>query len=236
MTYACSGVVIPPRCDKSWNNGEEIFLGKAVSQLGGEKQLANGIRELTDYEFHFAPTEVFKGASKQARELIVYTGHGMGDCSEPFIVGESYLVYVHTIDGHLKAWTATPEAVAGGTLNELRAIARGGRPDDLFGTIGTGSEYGSMKDRVSNKPLANVVVNAVGQHGARFSVITDEHGTYAFASLPSGRYQLEAASPFGLIHAQFPAYVVTTKRGGAGCRIDVFRPLEDHGLVRGLRK
>lgn len=90
MTHACSEVVIPPRCDKSWNDGEVVFLGKAVSQLGGEKQLANGVLELTDYEFHFAPAEVFKGASRQVRELIVYTGHGVGDCGGHVEGIESY--------------------------------------------------------------------------------------------------------------------------------------------------
>ena len=79
---------------------------------------------MTDYKFHFVPVEIFRGASKQAKELVVYTGHGMGDCSEPFMVGVSYLIYARTIDGRLKAG-GTPETMAGGTLRELRAIARG---------------------------------------------------------------------------------------------------------------
>lgn len=170
------------------------------------------------------------GNQRLATVLLLFL---VGDCNEPFIVGASYLVYARTIDGHLKAWIATPDAVAGGTLNELRTIARGRRPDDLFGTIGTGSEYGRRKDRLSNRPLPNVVVNAVGQHGAHFSTTTDEHGTYAFVCLPSDKYQIEAATPVGLIRAQFPAYIVTTKRSGAGCRIDVFRPLKDDGFVTG---
>ena len=175
MVDACSSVVIIPRCDNSWRDGELIFLGKAVARLGGETARDNGMVELTDYEFHFAPVEIFRGASREAKELVVYTGHGGGDCSEPFLVGISYLVDARTIDGRLKAG-GIPAAMAGGTLRELRRIVNGGRVDDLFGTIGIGSEYGRMEDRIESKPLGNVVVRAVGQHGASFSATTDENG------------------------------------------------------------
>jgi len=231
MMDACSTVVIIPRCDQSWRNGEVVFLGKAVAQLGGETPRGNGIVELTDYEFHFAPVEIFRGASKDAKELVVYTGHGGGDCSEPFLVGANYLVYARTMDGRLKAW-GVPATMAGGTLRELRAIARGERTDDLFGTIGIGSEYGRMEDRIKSKPLANVVVRAVGHHGARFSVTTDEHGAYAFATLPPGKYRIEAASPSGLLLGEFPAYVKTRKGGSVGCRIDAFPPVDDESSMR----
>lgn len=38
MMEGCSGVVIIPRCDNSWSDGEVVFLGKAVAQLqpGGD--------------------------------------------------------------------------------------------------------------------------------------------------------------------------------------------------------
>ena len=228
---ACSTVVVIPRCDQSWSDGEVVFLGKAVAQVGGETPRGNGIVEMTDYEFHFVPVEIFHGASKQAKELVVYTGHGMGDCSEPFIVGVSYLVYAGTIDGRLKAW-GTPETMAGGTLRELRAIARGERADDLFGTVGIGSEYARTEDRIKSRPLVNVVVRAVGHHGARFSARTDEHGAYAFTSLPSGKYRIEADSPSGLLLGEFPAYVKTRKREGTGCRIDAFSRVADEGSVK----
>jgi hypothetical protein len=231
MMDACSTVVVIPRCDQSWSDGEVVFLGKAVAQPGGETPLGNGFVQWTDFGFHFEPVEIFRGASKQAKDLIVYTGHGGGDCSEPFIVGVSYLVYARTIDGRLKAW-GTPETMAGGTLRELRAIARGERADDLFGTVGIGSEYATMQDRIKSKPLVNVVVRAVGHQGARFSARTDEHGAYAFASLPSGKYRIEADSPSGLLPGEFPAYVKTGKGRGTGCRIDAFRSIANEDSVR----
>jgi hypothetical protein len=227
MMDACSSIVIVPRCDNSWSDGEVVFLGKAVARLGGETPRDNGIVEWTDYEFHFASVEIFRGASKEGKELVVYTGHGGGDCSEPFLVGVSYLVYARTIDGRLKAG-GIPAAIAGGTLRELRAIAKGERVDDLFGTIGIGSEYGRMEDRIKSESLRNVVVRAVGHHGARFSATTDEHGAYAFAKLPAGKYQIEADLPSGLLLGEFPAYVKTRKGGGAGCRLDAFRPVDAH--------
>lgn len=157
--------------------------------------------------------------------MVVYTGHGLGDCSEPFLVGFSYLVYARTIGGRLEAG-GTPETIAGGTLRELRALARGERAHDLFGTIGIGSEYGRMEDRIRSKPLINVVVRAVDHRGARFSTTTDENGAYAFTSLPSGKYRIEADSPSGLLLGEFPAYIRTRKESGAGCRIDAFRPMD----------
>ena len=223
MMDACSAVVVIPRCDQSWSDDQVVFLGKAVAQLGGEAPLGNGSVQWTDYEFHFAPVEIFRGASRGAKELVVYTGHGAGDCSEPFLVGADYLVYARTIDGRLKAW-GVPAAMAGGTLRELRAVARGEHVDDLFGTIGIGSEYARMEDRIKSEPLVNVVVTAVGNHGARFSTRPDEHGAYAFAALPLGKYRIEADTPSGLLTGKFPAYVKTRKGGGAGCRIDAFRP------------
>jgi hypothetical protein len=92
----------------------------------------------------------------------------------------------------------------------------------LFGTIGIGSEYGRTGDRIKSKPLLNVVVRAVESHGARFSATIDEHGAYAFASLPAGKYPIEADSPSGLLLGEFPAYVKPRKAGSPGCRIDAF--------------
>ena len=231
MMDACSTVMIIPRCDNSWRDGELVFLGKAVARLGGEKPLPNGNTEITDYEFHFAPVEIFRGASKDAKELVVYTGHGGGDCSKPFIVGATYLVYARTIDGRLKAG-GVPAAMAGGTLRELRAIASGERVDDLFGSIWVGSEYGSMEDQVKSKALANIVVRAIGRRGASFSAMTDEHGAYAFAKLPAGKYRIEASGPSGLLVGQFPAYVKTGKGGGTGCRIDAWSPVAGESSMR----
>jgi len=228
---ACSSVVITPRCDQWWRDGELVFLGKAVARVGGETPRGNGIVWMTDYEFHFAQVEIFHGANKQAKELGVYTGHGMGDCNEPFTIGLSYLVYARTIDGRLKAW-GTPETMAGGELRELRAIARGERVDDLFGTVKSGSEYAMTEDRIKSKPMTNVVVSAVGHHCARFSTRTDEHGGYAFTSLPSGKYRIEADLPPGPLLGQFPAYVKTRKEQGAGCRIDVLSPAADDSSLQ----
>src|SRR6478672_6270903 len=70
MMDGCSTVVVIPRCDNSWKDGEVVFLGKAVARLGGETPRGNGIVELTDYEFHFAPLEIFRGASNEAKELV----------------------------------------------------------------------------------------------------------------------------------------------------------------------
>jgi hypothetical protein len=97
-------------CDGGWNAGELVFLGKVVSKEGGERPLGNGITALTDFEVHFGQVEIFRGASKYAHEIMLYTGHGGGDCGYPFVVGRSYLVYAFAHAGRLVTGTCSETA------------------------------------------------------------------------------------------------------------------------------
>jgi SdrD B-like domain len=238
---ACSCVTLASRCDTAWNSDGLVFLGRVVSKLGGEEPVENGIVKLTDYEVHFALMEIFHGESKSIKEVVLYTGSGGGDCGYPFVVGTSYLVYAYNSGGRLTASTCSetaPEVMVGGALRELRAIRAGGRADDLFGTIGIGPKGSGWADLVETQPLANVPVHVIGSHGVRFSTTTDEHGTYAFPSLPPGKYRIGEDFPAGLTLAhhsrkdQLTADVKHTKEVSAGCRLDAF-PRPD-GEISGM--
>ena len=96
-----------------------------------------------NHEMHFTIAESFRGEGQPGQEIVVHTGVNDrgpqdGDCSYPFVVGVSYLVYASSLGDSISTSTCTftgPEVAVGGTLRELRAI-RDGRPvDGLFGTV-----------------------------------------------------------------------------------------------------
>ncbi len=89
LARPCSCVTLNTPCDKGWNSGGLVFVGTVVSKVGGEEvPNGDGTFTLSDYQVHFASTEVFRGALRNSREIVVLTGFGGGDCGYPFVVGK----------------------------------------------------------------------------------------------------------------------------------------------------
>ena len=118
--------------------------------------------------------------------------------------------------------------MVGGLLRELRAIRDGARVDDLFGTIAIGPTGAGYEDLAETRPLPDVSVRIIWGAGTVFSARTDEHGAYAFSSLPRGTYRIEPDLPAGLSTRESKAgkplaIDIDDKDGtGAGCQIDIF--------------
>lgn len=227
---ACSCVTSLSPCHKEWNSKETIFFGKVSAVLDNEGQpITNDSRQLSNHEVHFTSVEFFRGG-KAAREAVVFTGSGGGDCGYPFVVGTSYLVYAFTNNGRLMTGICSqtaPEVIVGGVLRELRALRDTGRIDDLFGTIGMASKGVGWEDLVETRPLPGIPVHADNEEGRHFTTKTDEHGAYAFAPLPLGKYQVGVGLPAGLTmphdgNIQPFSAEIQSEATGAGCRIDIF--------------
>ena len=213
----CQG---PGTCGLSWSSGQVIFLGKVTADFASEAKVVDDPeaedsdlyvpgsikRPLMNHEVHFSIAESFRGDGQPGQEIVVHTGvdeRGSrdGDCSYPFVVGVSYVVYASAVGGSLSTSTCTftsPEMAAGGLVRELRAIRDGRSVDSLFGTV-TLLPGGLVRFAETNvRPLADISVRVIDSSGFVRSTKTDERGVYAFEWLPPDAYRIEQDLPAGL--------------------------------------
>ncbi|HYY73054.1 MAG TPA: carboxypeptidase regulatory-like domain-containing protein [Candidatus Bathyarchaeia archaeon] len=231
----CSCVMVSNSCgfSKAFDPGGVIFLGQVVSKVEVQEPatFGNRVAMVGGYAIHFVVKENFHGATGLGQEIVVNTGRGGGDCGYPFVVGTKYLVHAAAPGSELTTSICSgtkPEVMVGGLLRELRAIRDGARVDDLFGTIGIGPTGAGYEDLAETRPLPDVSVRITEGTGTVFTIKTDEHGAYAFSSLPRGTYRIEPDLPGGLSTWQAKpekplAIDIDDKDGtGAGCQVDIF--------------
>jgi hypothetical protein len=155
---------------------------------------------------HFSIAESLRGEGQTGQEIVVRTGVDErgpqdGDCSYPFIVGVSYLVYASGLGDSLSTSICTftsPEVAVGGVLRELRATRDGQPVDRLFGTVGLLSgKTDPPLSLTKMRPLGDVTVRVIDSAGRVRSTQTDERGVYAFEWLPPENYRIEEDLPAG---------------------------------------
>lgn len=213
-------------CGRGWNAGQVIFLGKVTADTATEapiEDFTTGDSGVTypptssqyfikkppmNHVVHFSIAEGFRGEIQAGQDVIVHTGMDErgpndGDCSYPFVVGVSYLVYASGFGDSLSTSVCAltrPEVAVGAVLRELRAIRDGHSVDSLFGTISLLSSKPEPWLVSLNKmrPLADVPVRVIDSAGRVRSTKTDERGAYAFEWLPSESYRIERDLPEGL--------------------------------------
>jgi hypothetical protein len=219
LVHACSCGGLLTSCNRTWSSGETIFLGKTTSM---EKVAQPSPSPPVSYAVHFTVEEGFRGGGVMGGQIVVDTGFGGGDCGYPFVPGTRYLVYASVHGGRLYAGICgetKPTVMAGGVLGELRAMRDHKRIDDIFGTIGMAPKGNGWDDLPETQPLAGVPVRAIAGSGAAFSTQTDGRGAYAFPSLPSGTYTVEADFPAGFARPPVPL-TAEVRAEGAACRVD----------------
>ncbi len=244
----CSG---PGECGRGWSSGQVIFLGKVTADIATEAPVVkDSEKESADVKFpgvveelpmnhlvHFSIAESFRGEGQLGQEIVVHTGVDErgpqdGDCSYPFIVGVSYLVYASIVGDSLSTSICTftsPEAAVGGDLRELRAIRDGQPVDSLFGTVSLLSPLTEpwSSSLTKMRPLADVSVRVTDSEGRVRSTTTNEFGAYAFEWLPPESYRIEQDLPAGLralSQGADKALTVDLREKNAtliGCRADI---------------
>lgn len=198
---ACSCVEVEAQlpCGLLKKPSEVVFVGTLLfsenppepedRQLGGQAH------------YRFRVDESFSAST--AKEIDVYSGRGVADCSASFNVGEQYLV---------DAWRGEDGQVSVSICSKtrrfseydplipvLRAIRDGKNPASLFGVLRRMQEpWGGASDPDYNKPLAGRTLSlSSGQH--RFEATTDSNGNYKFDALPAGDYSVSADLPPKLV-------------------------------------
>jgi hypothetical protein len=213
-------------CSRDWSQGDVVFLGKVTANV--EEQTAQGFGGVAA---HFSVTEGFRGDEQAGEDVVVHTRTGGGDCGYPFAAGSGYLVYASGTRNSLYASVCTlttPEVIARGILRELRAIRERRDTDSLFGVVGmTAAGENGFDGLPKTKPLAGVVVRAIGQGGQVRSATADQHGGYAFGWLPPDLYRIEEDLPPGLNPvvgwSKTPNIDLNGQQEtGAGCELAIF--------------
>ena len=221
LLHACSCAgIVSSVCDRRWNLGEAIFLGKNIAM---EKMAKPESSPALSYAAHFTIEESFRGVGAPGSEVVVYTGGGGGDCGYPFVPGTSYLVHASLNSGRLYTGTCTetrPSVMAEGVLRELRALRDHTLVDDLFGTIAAPKGV-RFEDLTGAQPLAGVPVRAISSNGPSFYAMTDDRGVYAFPAMPAGTFRIEADLPAGFARPA-PPFLAEVSSGGMACRLDTF--------------
>ena len=238
-------------CGQGWSSGQVIFLGKVTADIATEAPVVEdseeasaevlfpgAIKELPmNHAVHFSIVERFRGEGQPGQEIVVHTGVDErgpqdGDCSYPFVVGVSYLVYASGVGDSLSTSICTPtspEVAVGGDLRELRAIRDGQPVDSLFGTVSLLSPLTEpwLLSLPKMHPLADVSVRVTDSEGHVRSTTTNELGVYAFEWLPPESYRIDQDLPAGLqalSRGTDKALTVDLREKNAtliGCRADI---------------
>jgi hypothetical protein len=238
-------------CERGWSSGEVIFLGKVTADIATEAPLVKDSEEASgevlfpgavekramNHAVHFSIAESFRGEGQLGQEIVVQTGVDErgprdGDCSYPFVVGVSYLVYASGVGDSLSTSVCTltsPEVAVGGVLRELRATRDGQPVDSLFGTVSLLSPLTEplLLSLTKMRPLAEVSVRVTDSEGRVRSTTTNELGVYAFEWLPPESYRIEQDLPAGLralSRGADKALTVDLREKNAtliGCRADI---------------
>ena len=218
----CTCSMLGGQCERGWSSGQVIFLGKVTADIategpvvedsaaeGSEIFSPRSIKELPmNHTVHFLIAESFRDEGQPGQDIVVHTGVDErgprdGDCSYPFVVGVSYLVYASGAGDSLSTSICTfttPEVAAFGVLRELRAIRDGQPLDSLFGTVSLRSPKADrwLLSLTKMRPLGDVAVRVSDSAGRVRSTKTDERGVYAFEWLPPDSYRIEQDLPAGL--------------------------------------
>lgn len=238
-------------CGRGWSSGQVIFLGKVTAdiatkapvvedseQASAEVWFPGAVEKLPmNHAVHFSIAESFRGEGQLGQEIVVHTGVDErgprdGDCSYPFVVGVSYLVYASGVGDALSTSICTltsPEVAVGGDLRELRAIRDGQPVDSLFGTVSLLSPLTEpwLLSLTNMRPLADVSVRVTDSEGRVRSTTTNELGVYAFEWLPPESYRIDQDLPAGLralSQGADKALTVDLREKNAtliGCRADI---------------
>jgi len=236
-------------CGRGWSSGQVIFLGKVTADIATEAQVVEDSKETSaevlfpgavenlpmNHEVHFSIAESFRDEGQLGQEIVVHTGVDErgprdGDCSYPFVVGVSYLVYASIVGDSLSTSICTftsPEVAVGGDLRELRAIRDGHPVDSLFGTVGLMPPLVQRFWLTNMRPLAEVSVHVIDSEGRVRSTKTDELGVYAFEWLPPETYRIEQDLPAGLwalsdgVNKALTVDLTVKDATQIGCRADI---------------
>src|SRR4051812_20239260 len=95
IVHACSCMQAGPPCEAAWRQGpvftaEVISIAEAKPENPGSAWLSKRI-QLTVHE-------AWLGLPADQKNVELLTGLGGGDCGDPFVVGEKYLVYAFRDD------------------------------------------------------------------------------------------------------------------------------------------
>jgi hypothetical protein len=170
--------------------GDVVFVGEVLSR----RDVSSGYGVV----YQVRIIETFRGTGKAGEIVSLRTGFGGGDCGYHFKISARYLIDAskhddtfHTDICHINAPVEETEL----ELNALRSIAAGQRPPDFFGVLLHRVE---TEDGGSVEPLPGFPVTAKpSAGGSTQKTLTDASGSFTFARLPEGKYELMVGLPSG---------------------------------------
>jgi hypothetical protein len=195
ISLACS-CVRPTACGVH-RYGDTDFVGQILS-----RRVLSSDFKLEPVLFKIRVIESFRGTEKAGETVEVRTGFGGGDCGYTFKTGARYLIdaskYGDALFTGICSLTA-PFEDAEVELRTLRSMAAGQRAPDLTGVLMRGTETDDNHDHYRVTSLPGVPVEAKSIVGGTVQkTVTDALGSFTFARLPKGEYQLILGLPANL--------------------------------------
>jgi hypothetical protein len=172
------------------------FVGTVID-IENPPDIRRGADQSGLFRYRFRIDENIRGFDE--KEVDVYSGREVGDCSYSFRMGESYFVTPYKAKlkdmygvepGKFVATLCTetqPMATAGALLKELRARKSGGAT--VIGLLRTESGVDDYNHRIPGATVELRIDNTI------LSTQTDRDGIYQFNGVPAGRYQFAVILP-----------------------------------------
>ena len=198
-------------------SGDVVVLGRVVrlTDIDPENGVHIDAKDLGGYprgKVVVEVEEVFKGTADSLIEFTVHPG-----CYGPIEVGRRHIFNLYkTPDGYTNPhWSNSIDHLRSGEpdkfLNSLRALIRGERISQLFGTLKAYDGLG---------PIEGITVVAE-KDGEKFEAVTDAHGRYEFRDLPDGEYKVQPL----LAPARRPAEISDIRHAKPGDTAQIHRSI-----------
>ena len=213
---ACSCETPRLPCDATWRSAA-VFTGKVISIAPAPPLRVGNDYDVSGHLVVLEVSETFRGAS--AKMIQVRARVGSDDCSYPFEIGKSYLVYAHQYPtGDLNTGRCTrtrPIGAADGDLAYLRSFNR--RPS-FVGRVFAEVKFFEdtlVDGRRPTRPYEGATVTLRGADGVDRTGTSTRNGTAEIA-VPVGFHEVTVRVPPGRYAIAYPQRVEMRDVRGCG--------------------
>jgi hypothetical protein len=189
---ACSCRESKPPCG-GINKTSIVFSGEVLDVTVHPEERTEAFKDNMPFIGVKAQVKVLEAFSNlTAKNLIVETGTGGGDCGFDFKAGEKYLIYAYEFKGRIITTICSRTKALSKAQNDVEILRELKAKQPVKSRIFGNTTILKSEDSDSVDSLPKVKITAKNEAGKTFTTETDSAGNYRIIGLPAGTYKIQA--------------------------------------------